>query len=387
MPLRFKPQIRQAETATKFAARQKGMVIIMEIAFHSAQTLKPKYRLEEEAGMGFCKRFTDYMFLAEYDKGIGWHDARIIPYGPLSVDPASPVFHYGQEIFEGLKAYRRVDGQIALFRPEQNAQRMNRSAERIRMAEIPVDLQLAAMNALVDVERDWVPHSDDTSLYLRPTLIADGNKLGVHAADRYLYYIICSPCGSYYPSGLAPVRMRIERDDVRAVRGGVGFAKTGGNYAASMRAGEAAIEAGFNQALWLDGVERKYVEEAGAMNVMFVINGVVTTPALSGSILPGVTRDSVLTLARDMGMKAEERRISVDELIEAADSGALTESFCTGTAACVTPISEYGYGDRLITLNRGETGPVARAMYQALSDIQRGRASDPHGWITIVKGK
>ncbi len=357
----------------------------MEIRLERTQTLKPKIPREEEGALGFCKRFTDYMFLAEYDRGQGWHDARVIPYGPLSINPASPVLHYGLEVFEGLKAYRRADGEIALFRPERNAQRMNRSAARICMEEVPVELQLEAIKTLVDVERDWVPYSEGTSLYIRPTLIADGEKLGVHAADRYLYFVLCAPCGAYYPRGLAPVRLRIETEDVRAVRGGVGYAKTGGNYAASMRAGEAAIAAGFDQALWLDGVERKYIEEAGAMNVMFVIDGAVVTPALSGSILPGVTRDSVLTLARDLGLKAEERRISVDELLEAYDAGALTESFCSGTGAGITPIGEYCYGERSLLLNNGETGPVAKTIYQTLTDIQRGRAEDPHNWITIVE--
>lgn len=344
---------------------------------------KPKAKPASEATLGFCKSFTDHMFIMEYDAQNGWHNARIQPYGPLMIDPASPVLHYAQEIFEGMKAYRYENGHIGLFRPLENARRMNRSAERMCIPIIDEELQHEAFRKIVEVEKDWVPHSNGTSLYLRPTVIAEGNTLGVHAAERYIYYIICSPSGAYYAHGLAPVRIHIESNYVRSVKGGTGGAKTGGNYACSLRAAEDAKTNGFDQVLWLDGKENRYIEEVGAMNVMFVIDGKLITPALSGSILPGITRMSVLQLARDKGMVVEERPLSIDELIEAYNDGKLQEAFGTGTAAVISPIGELVYKDTVMNLG-GEIGRVSQDMYDTLTGIQNGRLKDEHGWTEIV---
>lgn len=355
----------------------------MQIAIERTRT--PKAHEADESKLGFGKHFTDHMFLMRYDRGKGWHDACIKPYGPLSIDPASPVLHYAQEIFEGLKAYRQPDGGVALFRPIENARRLNNSAERLEMPPVDEEFQVEIFRTLVDLERSFVPTAAGTSLYLRPTCIADGGTLGVHAADSYLYFVICSPSGAYYAHGLAPVRIRIESKDVRAVRGGVGFAKTGGNYAASLRAGEAAKREGFDQVLWLDGRENRYIEEVGAMNIMFVIDGTLVTPVLNGSILPGITRKTVLELAREQGLRVEERRISVDELMEAAKSGALTESFGTGTAAVISPIGAFCYDDVECKLGDGtQIGPVSRRMYDTITGIQRGLIRDEHNWLVRV---
>lgn len=348
------------------------------------KTTTPKAKPQDESKLGFGKLFSDHMFIMEYDADKGWHDARIEPYHSLTIDPASPVLHYGQEIFEGLKSYRCVDGSVQLFRPEENCIRLNNSAERLCMPAIDVDFNVKAMKALVDVERGWVPKSEGTSLYLRPTMIADGAELGVHPSKRYLYYIICSPSGAYYPRGLAPIRIFVEDKYVRAVKGGVGFAKTGGNYAASLLAAKEASEKGFEQILWLDGVERKYVEEVGAMNMMFVINNTICTAALEGSILPGITRMSILTLAREMGYQVEERKISASELIEAGKSGALQEAFGTGTAAVVSPVGELSYSGESVIINNGEIGAITQKLYDTLTGIQWGKIADTHHWMTRV---
>ena len=279
------------------------------------KTENPKAKFTDESSLGFGKVFTDHMFIVEYTEGKGWHDARIEPYHNFSIDPAATVLHYGQEIFEGLKAYRRDDGHIQLFRPEENAMRMNNSAERVCMPTLDVEYQVKAMKMLVEIEKDWVPHKSGTSLYLRPTMIGLGNALGVHPAKHYYYYIICAASGSYYKNGMAPIKIHIEDSYVRAVKGGTGFTKCGGNYAASTRAGERAAKKGYSQVLWLDGVERKYVEEVGTMNVMFVINGEVVTPALTGSILRGISRDSAIMVLREKGYKVREEEyydVSID---------------------------------------------------------------------------
>ncbi len=344
----------------------------------------PKQKPADESKLGFGKYFTDNMFVVEYDEGQGWHDARIQPYGPLMIDPASPVLHYSQEIFEGLKAYRRADGHIQMFRPMENALRMNRSAERMVMPQLDVDFQLKAMKLLVETEQDWVPHRDGTSLYLRPTMISDGAELGVHPSKRYLYYIICSPAGSYYKNGMAPVNIHIEDSYVRAVKGGTGAAKTGGNYSASLRAAYEASKNGFDQVLWLDGKQNKYVEEVGAMNMMFVIDHKLCTAPTGGSILPGITRKSVLRLVADMGIEIEERPISVAELYEAYTRGHLTEAFGTGTAAVISPVGLLEYRGDVIRLSDGEIGPVAQAIYDKLTGIQWGKEPDLYGWIEPV---
>ncbi|MBR3376019.1 MAG: branched-chain amino acid aminotransferase, partial [Firmicutes bacterium] len=300
------------------------------------KTTNPKPIPQDESTLGFGLKFTDHMFLMDWDEGQGWHDARIVPYGPLEIDPASTVLHYALEIFEGLKAYRTAEGKIQLFRPIENAKRMNRSAARFSMPDIPEEDFVEAVKALVDVDSAWVPYGFGTSLYIRPFYFADQIDLALHKITHYRFVIIVSPSGSYYAEGLNPVKIMIEDEDVRAVRGGTGFTKCGGNYAASQRAGDRAMAKGYSQVLWLDGVERKYVEEVGAMNIMFKIDGVVVTPSIAeGSILPGITRKSILEYLRAKGIPCEERKISAEELMEAARTGRLEEAFGCGTAAVI----------------------------------------------------
>ena len=327
---------------------------------------------------------TDHMFIVDYDEGQGWHDPRIVPYGPLPLDPASKVLHYGEEIFEGLKAYRTADGSIQLFRPDCNIQRMNDSADRLCMPQIPYELALAGIKELVKVEQDWVPTEKDTSLYIRPFMIGLDPTLGVHSSHHVQFIVIVCPVGAYYPEGLNPVKIYIEDEDVRAVKGGTGMAKTGGNYAASLRAGSRAEKRGYSQVLWLDGVHRKYIEEVGAMNVMFKVNGKVLTPDLNGSVLPGITRRSCIQLLRDWGYEVEERRISAEELFQAARAGTLEEAWGTGTAAVISPIGELAEGDEKVTINAGQIGPVTQRLYDELTGIQWGRIADTHGWTMKI---
>ena len=327
---------------------------------------------------------TDHMFLMDYAPDKGWYDPRIVPYGPFEIDPSCMVLHYAQEIFEGLKAYRAADGSVRLFRPWENYKRMNNSCIRMSMPALDEAFCLEATKRLVDIDRDWVPTEKDTSLYIRPFIIATDNHIGVHASHTYRFAIILSPVGPYYPEGLDPVKIMIEDEDVRAVRGGTGFAKCGGNYAASLRAGERAGEKGYSQVLWLDGVERKYIEEVGAMNIFFKINGEIVTPELNGSILPGITRNSCLHLLRSWGMKVTERRLSVDELLDAAESGALEEAFGSGTAAVVSPVGTLAFGDRVYTVGDGGIGATAQKLYDQLTGIQWGREADPFDWTVII---
>ena len=336
--------------------------------------------------LGFGAVFTDHMFVMDYKKGIGWYDPRIVPFGPISLSPASNVFHYASEIFEGMKAYRRDDGAIQMFRPWDNMSRLNDSAERMALPLVDEKEVLDAIEQLVTLDQDWVPSAPGTSLYIRPNLYGTDPKLGVHGVIEAKLVVILSPVGSYYKEGLNPVKIMLETEDVRAVRGGTGFTKCGGNYAASTRAGNRAEELGYSQVLWLDGVERKYIEEVGAMNVMFKINGTVVTPALNGSILPGVTRRSCLQLLRDWGVPVEERRLSVDELIDAAKTGALEEAWGTGTAAVISPIGLLGYQGADYTVNNFEIGPTAQKLYDELTAIQWGKKPDPHGWTCILPG-
>ena len=354
----------------------------MEISVTLTNT--PKQKPADESSLGFGKFFSDHMFIMEYEEGKGWMNPRIEPYHRLSLDPASSVLHYAQEIFEGLKAYRRADGSIVMFRPWDNCKRLNKSAERMCMPEIDVDFNVEAMRKLVEVEKDWVPHTEGTSLYLRPTLIANDEALGVHAAKRYIYYIICAPSGAYYPTGLAPIKIKVEDKYVRAVRGGMGFAKTGGNYACSIKAGADAGKEGFSQVLWLDGQELKYVQEVGAMNMMFLIDDKLVTAPLDGAILPGITRDSILTLARSEGITVEERRLSVDELMTAADNGHLREAFGTGTAAVVSPVGHLCYRDHMVQVNDGGIGKLTQHFYDTLTGIQWGKVEDRFNWIKPV---
>jgi len=346
-----------------------------------ARTTQPKQKPADEDKLGFGKVFTDHMLLIDYEAEKGWHDPRVEPYRPLSLDPACSVLHYGQEIFEGLKCYRRPDGGFQLFRPRDNFERMNRSALRMGMAGVDVELFLEGLLALLSVDKEWTPRSEGTSLYIRPTMIATDPFLGVAASKRYLFYIILSPSGAYYADGMAPVGIYVEDELVRAVRGGVGFAKTGGNYAASILAGVHAKGRGYAQVLWLDGVERRYIEEVGAMNMVFVYGDKrLVTPALNGSILPGITRDSVLTLAKGMGMEVAERHIAIDEVIADAKAGKIAEAFGTGTAAVVSPVNKICYRDEEVSLGDGLIGNVTMELYNRLTDIQLGKADDPMGW-------
>ena len=327
---------------------------------------------------------TDHMFLMNYAADKGWHNPRIVPYAPFQIDPACMVLHYAQEIFEGMKAYRDAEGKIRLFRPEENFKRMNSSCDRMSIPQVDVDFCVEAVKELVTLEKDWVPSAPNTSLYIRPFIFATDNHIGVHASHTYLFAVILSPVGPYYATGLAPVDIMIEEDDVRAVRGGTGFTKCGGNYAASLRAGEKAEEKGFSQVLWLDGVERKYIEEVGSMNVLFKIGGKIVTPELNGSILPGITRKSCLQILRDKGYTVEERKISVDELISAAKDGSLEEAFGSGTAAVVSPIGTLSFQGQRYTISGGQIGPVAQDLYDTLTGIQWGRIEDPYGWSHVI---
>ncbi len=352
-----------------------------EIKITRAATLKEK---PDSSTLVFGQSMTDHMFLVDYDAGQGWHDPRIVPYGPLQIDPAAKVLHYAEEIFEGLKAYRTADGTIQLFRPDCNIERMNNSAERMCLPQIPAELAMAGITELVKLERDWVPREKDTSLYIRPFMIGLDPALGVHASHHVQYVVIVCPVGAYYPEGLDPVKIYVEDQDVRAVRGGTGMAKTGGNYAASLRAGDRAEKQGYSQVLWLDGVHRKYIEEVGSMNVMFKVSGKILTPDLNGSVLPGVTRRSCIQLLKDWGYEVEERRISADELFQAAENGTLEEAWGTGTAAVVSPIGELARGDEKVTVSGNKIGPVTQRLYDELTGIQWGRLPDPHGWTVKV---
>ena len=335
--------------------------------------------------LGFGKHFTDHMFIMDYDKGQGWHDARIVPYQNLSLDPACMVFHYAQEMFEGLKAYRTPDGEIQLFRPDKNIERMNNTNRRLCIPQLDNADVLDAIKAIVSVEKDWVPTADGTSLYIRPFIIATDVHIGVHPSHSYKFIIILSPVGSYYPEGIKPVKIFVEREYVRAVKGGTGYAKVGGNYACSLIGQEKAEALGYSQVLWLDGIEHKYIDEVGAMNVFFVIDGTVITPTLEGgNILPGVTRASCIQLLESLGYKVEERKLSLDEVIEAYDNGKLDEAFGTGTAAVISPIGLLDTGDKKMTVNNGEIGAVAQKLYDTLTGIQWGRLDDSFGWTVKV---
>ena len=335
--------------------------------------------------LGFGKYFTDHMFIMDYDKGMGWHDARVVPYQNLSLDPACMVFHYAQEMFEGLKAYRTPNGNIQLFRPDKNIERMNNTNERLCIPKIDPSDALDAIKALVEVEKDWVPDVEGTSLYIRPFIIATDVQLGVHPSKSYKFMIILSPVGAYYAEGIKPVKIFIEREYVRAVRGGTGFAKIGGNYAASLIGQERAEKMGYAQVLWLDGIEHKYIDEVGAMNVFFVIDGTVITPALDeGNILPGVTRASCIKLLTDMGYKVEERKLSEEEVIDAYKAGKLDEAFGTGTAAVVSPIGLLDDGNIKMTINNGEIGTIAQKLYDTLTGIQWGTIEDSLNWTVKV---
>ncbi len=355
---------------------------MLHIDVQMSQALKPKP--QDESKLGFGAIFTDHMFVCNYTEGKGWHDARIVPYGPFQLDPSCVVLHYSQTIFEGMKCYRRKDGGIQLFRPRDNFARMNRSAKRMGMPELDTDTFMEGLLRLLRLEKDWVPHNPGTSLYIRPTLIGTDNTLGVHASHTYLFYIILSPVGAYYASGLAPNDIYVEDEYVRAVRGGIGETKAGANYAASLLAGLHAETKGYAQVLWLDGVEQRYIEEVGSMNILFAYGNKIVTPKLSGSILPGITRDSVLKLAKHLGYETAEERMDIHEVLADIESGKLTESFGSGTAAVISPVKSFSFKGKSYQVGDGGIGPVAQKMYDTLTGIQYGTVEDSLGWIVKV---
>lgn len=349
------------------------------------RTQHPKQKPTDQTRLGFGNYYTDHMFLMNYDEGKGWHDPRIVPYGPIELDPAAMCLHYGQEVFEGLKAYRTEDGRILLFRPDRNMARLNSSNERLCIPAIDEAFAVEAIKKLVSVDQDWIPTAEGTSLYIRPFIFATEAQVGVHPAQELLFAIILSPVGAYYPEGLNPVKIYVEDKYVRAVRGGMGYTKTGGNYAGSLKAQDEAEKVGYTQVLWLDGVERKYIEEVGTMNVFFVIDDEIVTPELQGSILPGVTRMSCIELLKKQGYKVSERRLSIEEVAEAADAGKLKEAFGSGTAAVISPIGELKWDEKVMTINNGEIGTISQHLYDTLTGIQWGKLPDPYGWTVEVK--
>lgn len=353
----------------------------MEIRIEKTKSKKQKPDVEN---LGFGKYFTDHMFIMDYSEKEGWHDARIVPFGYIPIHPASTVLHYGAEIFEGMKAYKTKDG-YGLFRPMENLKRMNDSAERLCLPALDGEFFIKALTTLITLDYDWIPEKEGTSLYIRPFMFGNDESLGVHAVHNATFVIILSPVGNYYAEGLNPVKITIEHNDVRAVRGGTGYAKCGGNYAASMRAGKRAAEKGISQVLWLDGVERKYIEEVGSMNVMFKIDGKVVTPKLTGSVLPGITRKSCIEILREWGYTVEERLLSVDELVASAENGKLEEAWGTGTAAVVSPIGHLIYEGKDHVVSNDKIGELTQRLYDELTGIQWGRIEDKRGWVLRVK--
>ena len=353
----------------------------MDIKFVKSEVLKEK----PTGALGFGKYFTDYMFVLDYEDGKGFFDGRIVPYSPLQVDPAMMVLHYAQETFEGLKAYRSNDGRVLLFRPDMNGKRMQKSNERLCMPEIPVEDFVQAINDLVKVEKDWVPKEEGTSLYIRPFMFATEAGVGVHPSKTYKFIVICCPVGSYYPEGVNPIKIYVEDEYVRATKGGTGFAKCGGNYAGSIAAQEKAAKLGYTQVLWLDGIHRKYVEEVGTMNVMFLIDNEIYTAPIDGTVLPGVTRDSIIHILKDWGYKVNEVHLDIDDLMKAAKEGRLQEGFGTGTAAVISPIGELNYKGEIVTLSDFKTGELTQKLYDTLTGIQWGKIEDKYNWTLEVK--
>ncbi|BAL01004.1 branched-chain amino acid aminotransferase [Oscillibacter valericigenes Sjm18-20] len=351
------------------------------------KTTSPKAKPTDESKLGFGKTFTDHMFIMDYTAGQGWHDPRIVPYAPITLDPSAVVFHYAQECFEGMKAYRTAENKIQLFRPDCNARRMNNTQDRLCIPEIPVEDFIQAVKALVEVEKDWVPHSEGSSLYIRPFTIATMAQLGVHASTSYQFIIICAPSGAYYAAGLAPIDIYVEDTYVRACPGGTGFTKCGGNYAVSLLAGKIAEEKGYSQVLWLDGVERKYVEEVGAMNIFFKIDGKLYTALAQdkdGTVLPGVTRRSIIELLKDWGYEVVEGKLAIADIMKASKNGKLEEVFGTGTAAVVSPVKQLDYEDQSAKIGNGEIGSLTQKLYDTLTGIQWGKIPDTKGWIVPV---
>ncbi len=353
----------------------------MEIKIEKSKNLKAK---PDFTKLGFGKYFTDHMFVMQYSDTEGWHDAKIVPFDYIPIHPASTVLHYGAEIFEGMKAYKTKDG-FQMFRPRENVKRMNDSAERLCLPTLDIEFTIKALKELITLDYDWIPDQPGTSLYIRPFMFGNDETLGVHAVHNATFVIILSPVGSYYAEGLNPVKIIIESEDVRAVRGGTGYAKCGGNYAASLRAGKRAAAKGYSQVLWLDGVERKYIEEVGAMNVMFKINGEIYTPALTGSVLPGITRKSSIEILREWGYKVHEQLVSVDDLMKAAEDGTLEEAWGTGTAAVISPIGHLIYQDKDHVVSNDQIGELTQRLYDELTGIQWGEREDARSWCEKVK--
>jgi len=351
----------------------------MTLAIPVERTLQPKTKPADDQ-LGFGKYFTDHMLMMDYEEGPGWHAPRIVPYQPITLDPAAKVFHYGQTVFEGLKAYRTAEGTVVLFRPQMNLSRLNASNRRLSIPDIDETLALEALKQTVWADRDWIPSAPGTSLYVRPFVIATEPLLGVSPSMQYRFMIIMSPVGAYYAEGINPVSIHVEANYVRAVAGGVGEAKTAGNYAAGLKAQQEASGRGYSQVLWLDGVHREYIEEVGSMNVFFRIGDRVVTPALNGSLLAGVTRNSVLALLRHWGVTVEERAVSIAEIAEAHRAGTLQEAFGTGTAAVVSPIGELSWQGEAMTIGGGRMGELAQRLYDTLTGIQTGKLADEFGW-------
>jgi branched-chain amino acid aminotransferase len=360
----------------------KGGINMLDIKYEMNKELKEKC---SSSNLGFGTNFTDHMFIMDYKEGKGWYDPRIVPYQPISLDPSAMVFHYGQEMFEGMKAYKTEEDRVLLFRPDKNIHRTNITNDRLCIPKINEEDMLQAIKELVNLEKDWIPDAPGTSLYIRPFIIATDPFLGVRASSTYMFMIILCPVGAYYKEGINPVKIWVETEYVRAVKGGIGFAKTGGNYAASIKAQMKAKERGYSQVLWLDGVERKYIEEVGTMNVFFKINGEVITPSLEGSILAGVTRDSVIELLKKWNIPVSERKLSVEEVYDAAEKGLLEEAFGTGTAAVISPIGELNYEGRIININNGEIGEISQKIYDTITGIQTGKIEDNSDWTVEIK--
>lgn len=352
---------------------------MLEIKYELSENLKEKPK--DETKLGFGHIFTDHMFVMNYDEGKGWNNARIVPFGNVELSPAAMCLHYGQEIFEGLKAYRTADGSVQLFRPDENFKRMNVSAKRMVIPQIDEEFCLYALKELLKIEEEWVPHTEGAALYIRPFIFATDPYVGVKPADHYLFMIILSPSGAYYSTGLNPVKIYVESKYVRAVRGGTGFAKTAANYAISLAGQEEAHQQDYEQVLWLDGVEQRYVEEVGSMNIFFVIDGEVVTPLLTGSVLPGITRKSAIEICKKKGLKVSERKIAIDEIAKAYDEGKLDEVFGTGTAAVISPVGHLKWGDKIMTINDNKIGKISQMLYDTMTGMQWGKIPDEFGWI------
>ncbi|HQL00264.1 MAG TPA: branched-chain amino acid aminotransferase [Smithellaceae bacterium] len=356
----------------------------MEIQIIRATPEQMKPKPQDDSQLGFGKIFTDHMFTVNFKEGTGWHDARISPYRKLELDPTAMCLHYGQEIFEGLKAYRGQDGKIFLFRPIENIRRMNASAERLCMAQIDEALFLDALKKLVALEKDWIPKTKGASLYIRPTMIATEPALGVHPANEYLFFIIAGPVGAYYASGFSPTKIYVSEEYVRAAPGGTGAIKAAGNYAASLYASRIATQMGYTQVLWLDAQEKKYIEEVGTSNIFFFIGDELITPPLRGTILPGVMRRSILQLAAYLGIKVVERPLPIEEVISSIKSGQLKEAFASGTAAVVSPVGQIYYRKKEYVINGGKTGPLAEMLFNEILQLQYGFREDPFNWRVEV---